>query len=471
MPLACVGTLARGGYSNSVLSSTMICLRINRLHVRGQVANMRAMSDSVSQNLFAQAKQLIPGGVNSPVRAFKAVGGEPVFIREAKGAFLTGADGTRYVDYVGSWGPMILGHAHPDVVSAIQDAATRGTSYGAPTALEVEMARTLVSAVSSLEMVRLVSSGTEAVMGAIRVARGFTKRDLIVKLEGCYHGGADYLLSKSGSGLATFGVPDSAGVPDVVAKTTLTIPYNDLDAARAVFEAKGSEIAALILEPVVGNMGVVKALPGYLEGLREITEKYGSLLIFDEVMTGFRVAYGGAQSKFDVTPDITTLGKIVGGGLPMGAYGGRREIMSLVAPSGPVYQAGTLSGNPLAVSAGLRTLSLLREPGTYERLEKTSGNLETILVDAAKMAGVPVVVARVGSMLTPFFSETPVRSWADAAKCDTKAFGLWHNTMLKHGIYWPPSQFEAAFVSLAHDSATLELTRKAAIEAFRAARG
>lgn len=428
------------------------------------------MTDAISRALFEEAKTLIPGGVNSPVRAFRAVGGEPVFIREAKGATLTGADGTNYVDYVGSWGPMILGHAHPEVIAAITDAATRGTSYGAPTALEVEMARAITSAVPSVEMVRLVSSGTEAVMGALRVARGFTKRDLIVKLEGCYHGGADYLLSKAGSGLATFGVPDSAGVPEAIARTTVTIPFNDLDAAKAVFEARGTEIAALILEPVVGNMGLVPPAPGYLEGLRALTKASGALLIFDEVMTGFRLAYGGAQSRFGVTPDLTTMGKVVGGGLPLGAYGGRRDIMSLVAPSGPVYQAGTLSGNPLAVTAGMKTLELLRRDGVYECLEVASEKVEAIFRDAAAEAGVRCFVQRVGSMLTVYFTEHSVTGWDDAKGADTKAFSVFHQNLLKNGVYWPPSQFEAAFVSLAHDQGCLDRTAVAAKAAFAAVR-
>jgi glutamate-1-semialdehyde 2,1-aminomutase len=427
------------------------------------------MSDKVSQELFARAKRLIPGGVNSPVRAFRAVGGEPVFVKEAHGATLVGADGTKYVDYLGSWGPMILGHAHPEVVRAISDAAAKGTTYGTPSPGEIDMAEAITHAFPSIEMVRLTSSGTEAVMGALRVARGFTKRDLIVKLEGCYHGGADYLLVKAGSGLATFGVPDSAGVPASVAATTLTIPYNDLAAARTLFSERGREIAALILEPVVGNMGLVAPAAGYLEGLRELTRANGALLVFDEVMTGFRLSRGGAQELYGIKPDLTTLGKIVGGGIPVGAYGGRREIMELIAPQGPVYQAGTLSGNPLAVAAGLTTLRLLSAPGTYEKLERLGAQVEKILVDAAQEASVPCVVQRVGSMLTPFFTEEPVRSWADANLCDRAAFGRFHATLIANGVYWPPSQFEAAFVSLAHDDAAFETTRRAARAAFEAA--
>ena len=427
------------------------------------------MSDKISQELFARAKRLIPGGVNSPVRAFKAVGGEPVFVKSAHGATLVGADGTEYVDYLGSWGPMILGHAHPEVVRAISEAAAKGTTYGTPSPGEVDMAEAIIAAYPSIEMVRLTSSGTEAVMGALRVARGFTKRDLIVKLEGCYHGGADYLLVKAGSGLATFGVPDSAGIPASVAATTLTIPYNDLAAARALFAERGGEIAALILEPVVGNMGLVPPAPGYLEALRELTRANGALLVFDEVMTGCRLSRGGAQELFGIQPDLTTLGKIVGGGVPVGAYGGRRDIMELVAPSGPVYQAGTLSGNPLAVAAGLTTLRLLAAPGTYEKLERLGAQVEQLLVDAAREASVPCVVQRVGSMLTPFFTEEPVRSWGDADRCDRAAFGRFHAALIANNVYWPPSQFEAAFISLAHDDAALETTRRAARAAFEAA--
>ncbi len=425
------------------------------------------MSDPVSRDLFEKAKHWMPGGVSSPVRAFKAVGGTPVFVDRAEGAYLVGADGARYVDYVGSWGPALLGHAHPSVVKAVQDAAARGASYGAPTAQETELAELVASFFPSIEMIRFVSSGTEAVMGALRAARGFTGRDLVVKLEGCYHGGADYLLVKAGSGLATFGVPTSAGVPAAIASTTRVAPYNDVAAIEALFEAEGSQIAALILEPVAGNMGTVAPEPGYLEALRAITEKHGALLVFDEVMTGFRVAPGGAQERYGVTPDLTTLGKILGGGLPMGAYGGRRDIMAKIAPDGPIYQAGTLSGNPLAVAAGLATLRLLREPGLYDRLEGASARLERSFSAAIEARGAAVTVQRVGSMLTPFFrrgtssSRAPVRRWEDAATCDTVAFGRWHAAMIAGGVHWPPAQFEAGFVSLAHDEAALETTERA----------
>jgi len=427
------------------------------------------MAGPRSIELFERAKKHIPGGVNSPVRAFRSVGGSPVFVREAKGAYLFGEDGDRYVDYVGSWGPMILGHAHPAVVEAIARAASRGTSFGAPTAAEVEMAELISELVPSMEMTRLTSSGTEAVMGALRVARGFTGRDLVVKFEGCYHGGADYLLVKAGSGLATFGSPDSAGVPAAIAATTLVLPFNDVAALEALFAARGNEIAAVILEPVVGNMGCVPPTREFLDGLVRIPRASGSLLVFDEVMTGFRVALGGAQALFGVKPDLSCFGKIVGGGLPVGAYGGRREIMERIAPLGPVYQAGTLSGNPLATSAGRATLELLRAPGVYEALETTSAKVEAIFVEEAKSAGVSCVVQRVGSMLTPFFTDGPVRSWGDADRADRSAFGRFHAALVEGGVHWPPSQFEAGFVSLAHDDEALSITRSAARSAMRAA--
>ena len=428
------------------------------------------MADAKSKELFERAKRVIPGGVSSPVRAFRAVGGEPVFIREARGPFLVGADGTEYVDYVGSWGPMVLGHAHPDVIAAITDAASRGVSYGAPTEGEVRMAELIAELVPSMEMSRLVSSGTEAVMGALRVARGFTGRDLVVKCAGCYHGGADYLLVKAGSGAATFGVPDSGGVPAAIASTTTIAAYNDPEGMRALFAERGTEIAAVIVEPVAGNMGCVPPEPGWLETLRELTKQHGALLVFDEVMTGFRVALGGAQAKYGITPDLTCLGKIVGGGLPVGAYGGRREIMEKVAPVGPVYQAGTLSGNPLAVAAGMATLERLRTPGTYEKLDALGDRLAAILRETARAAGAKCVVQSVGSMVTPFFTDAPVRTWDDAAKCDTKAFGRWHAAMLDNGVHWPPAQYEAGFVSLAHDDDALARTERAAKVAFAIAR-
>lgn len=423
------------------------------------------MSDPVSQELFARASKVIPGGVNSPVRAFRAVGGEPVFIEYAQGPMLVGANGAEYVDYIGSWGPMVLGHAHPDVVATIQEAATRGSSYGAPTEAEIIMAERIRDAVPSMEMSRLVSSGTEATMGAIRVARGYTRRDLIVKCIGGYHGGADYLLVKGGSGLATLGEPDSAGVPAAIAGTTLLIPYNDGYAVEKLFAERGSEIAAVIIEPVAGNMGCIPPDPEWLETIRTQTQNHGALFICDEVMTGFRVAWGGAQARFDIRPDLTCLGKIIGGGLPVGAYGGRREIMEKVAPVGPVYQAGTLSGNPLAVAAGLATIEHLLRPGVYEDLEDKGAQVQDMLLEHAGRAGVPVTVQRVGSMLTAFFRDRPVRNWDEASDTDREAFGMWHAALLEHGVYWPCSQFEAAFVSLAHDAAALQRSG----EAFKAA--
>jgi glutamate-1-semialdehyde 2,1-aminomutase len=426
------------------------------------------MSDPNSKVLFERAQRVIPGGVNSPVRAFRAVGGEPIFVREARGPYLYGADGAEYVDYVLSWGPMILGHADPAVIQAIARTAALGTSFGAPTEGEVIMAELLTEALPSMDMVRLVSSGTEAVMGALRAARGFTGRDLVVKMEGGFHGGADHLLVKAGSGLATMGVPDSAGIPRDVARVTLTAPYNDLAALRIMFEAHPDEIAAVIIEPVAGNMGCVPPAPGYLEGLRELTSKYGALLVLDEVMTGFRVAYGGAQLRYGVTPDLTTLAKIVGGGMPLGAYGGRRDIMSKISPLGPVYQAGTLSGNPVAVQAGLATVRALKAPGVYEQLEQLGARLEQAFVDGAKKAKVDLTVQRVGSMLTPFFTKGAVTNWDEAARCDTAAFGRFHRALIEGGVYWPPSQFEAGFISLTHDEVALERSERAIAGAFKA---
>ncbi|HEY8091796.1 MAG TPA: glutamate-1-semialdehyde 2,1-aminomutase [Polyangiaceae bacterium] len=424
------------------------------------------MADSTSRALFERAARVIPGGVNSPVRAFRAVGGTPVFVSRAEGAYLFGADGRRYVDYVGSWGPMILGHAHPAVVEAVRDAATRGTSYGAPTELEVRYAEKVLSLYPSMDMMRAVSSGTEATMSALRVARGFTARDVVVKFEGCYHGHADFLLVKAGSGAATFGVPDSAGVPAPTAGNTATLPFNDVEAMRALFTARGPEIAAVIVEPVVGNMGVVPPAPGFLEDLVALCRKHGALSIFDEVMTGCRVARGGMQERIGLCPDMTCLGKIVGGGMPLAAYGGRREIMDKVAPLGPVYQAGTLSGNPVAVSAALALLDRL-DDAVYARLEALTARLEAGLVAAIREKGAAACVQRVGSMITLFFTPGPVRSWADAKTSDTAAFGLWHGKMIEQGFYWPPAQFEAAFVSTAHSEADIDAT----VAAARAAMG
>jgi len=423
------------------------------------------MADIISLSLFERASRVIPGGVNSPVRAFRAVGGSPVFISRAEGAYLYGADERRYVDFVGSWGPMILGHAHPAVVAAIRDAATRGTSYGAPTELEVRFAEALCGLYPSMDMVRAVSSGTEATMSALRVARGFTGREAIVKFEGCYHGHADCLLVKAGSGAATFGVPDSAGVSPAAAAATITLPYNDIPALRALFDARGSDIAAVIVEPVVGNMGVVPPAPGFLEAIIAACAAHGAVSIFDEVMTGCRVALGGMQQRAGLRPDMTCLGKIVGGGLPLAAYGGRRAILEKVSPLGPVYQAGTLSGNPIAVSAGLATLSALDAP-LYARLEALGAKLEAGLSASIAAHGVPACVQRVGSMITLFFAEGPIASWGDAARADTKAFARWHQSLLAQGIYWPPAQFEAAFISGAHTQTDIEMALVAADRAL-----
>src|SRR5881296_3378104 len=423
------------------------------------------MSDS--KRLFETATRLIPGGVNSPVRAFRGVGGEPFFVARGEGARIWDVDGRSYLDFLGSWGPLILGHAPTAVVEAISEAARRGTSYGAPTPLEVEMAEAITAAYPSIELVRLVSSGTEAAMSAIRVARGATGRPLLVKFDGCYHGHADSLLVKAGSGGATFSIPDSGGVPAPLAALTLSAPFNDLDALRALFRARGDEIAAVIVEPVAGNMGVVAPLPGFLEGLREITRAHGALLIFDEVITGFRVAYGGAQALYGVRPDLTCLGKIIGGGLPVGAYGGKREIMGLVAPAGPVYQAGTLSGNPLAVTAGIETLTKLQAPGVYKKLEQRAAELAEGLGAAAKKAGVPLTQTRVGSMLGVFFTKGPVVDYASAKRSDTQVYAKFFHQMLEKGIYFAPSQFEAAFLSTAHTSEDIEHTIKSADAVFK----
>ena len=428
---------------------------------------MAKLDTTRSDNLFKRAEQVIPGGVNSPVRAFRAVGRTPLFIREAAGARITDADDNSYIDYVGSWGPMILGHAHPVVIEAIREAAARGTSYGAPTELEVELAAQIISAFPSIERVRLTSSGTEAAMSAIRLARGFTGRDRIVKCEGCYHGHSDSLLVKAGSGLATFGTPDSAGVPADFARNTIVVPYNDAEALNRTFEEQGIEIACVIIEPVAGNMGCVPPDPGYLEAVREIASRHGALLIFDEVITGFRLAYGGAQQVYGVKPDLTCLGKIIGGGLPVGAFGGRADVMDQIAPLGPVYQSGTLSGNPLAVTAGLATLKGLRDSDRYEELERRSAKLAEGLRNAAAEAGIPSTVNRVGSMLTAFFTEGPVIDWPSAKQSDAERYGRFFRAMLEEGVYLAPSQFECAFVSLAHTDELIDRTIEAAHRAMR----
>ncbi len=426
------------------------------------------MITETSRRFFQTAQSYFPGGVNSPVRAFRAVGGMPPFISHGEGARVYDVDGNAYLDYVGSWGPLVLGHAHPAVVRAVQEGATRGTSYGAPTELEIELGRRIINAVPSIEMLRFVNSGTEATMSALRVARAFTGRNKILKFEGGYHGHADCLLAKAGSGIATLGLPDSAGVPPAAAQDTLTVSYNDLDAVAKTFDEHRSEIAAVIVEPVAGNMGVVPPRPGFLQGLREITRADRALVIFDEVITGFRVAWGGAQSLYNVQPDLTCLGKIIGGGLPVGAYGGRREIMQLVAPLGPVYQAGTLSGNPLAMAAGVATLDAIHAlPDAYAQLEARAKQLEDGLRGVARQLRTPLTINRVGSMLTAFFTDSTVTDYASAKTSDTKRFAKFFHAMLARGVYLAPSQFEATFVSLAHTEEDIAATVESARDALR----
>lgn len=425
------------------------------------------MNSSRSKELFAKAAKLIPGGVNSPVRAFKSVGSEPIFFKSGKGSRIYDEDGNSYIDYVGSWGPLILGHADSQVIDAICRAAADGATFGASTAGEVELAEMIVDAISSIEMVRLVNSGTEAVMSAIRLARGYTGRSKIIKCEGCYHGHSDGLLAKAGSGIATLGVPDSAGVPPGTTQDTIVVPYNNLDAVEQTIRAIADEVACIIVEPIAGNMGVVVPKSGYLSGLRALCDKYGALLIFDEVITGFRVAYGGTQALLGVTPDLTTLGKIIGGGLPVGAYGGRREIMECVAPAGSVYQAGTLSGNPIAVSAGIATLKRLQTTGFYEELGLKAKALADGLMEAARQADISVQGNRVESMMTLFFTNVPVIDYASAKTSDTNIYARYFMQMLQRGVYLAPSQFEAAFVSAAHSMDDIEATIAAAAESMR----
>ena len=424
------------------------------------------MQQTKSQQLFAQAQQFIPGGVNSPVRSFRAVSGTPPFIARGQGCRVSDVDGNEYIDYLGSWGPLVLGHAHPAVVEALQRAAEGGTSFGAPVELEVELARCICQALPSVDRVRLVSSGTEACMSAIRLARAYTGRSKIIKFSGCYHGHADGLLVKAGSGAMTHGIPTSAGVPESYAAETLVADYNDVASVESFFQAWPDGIAGIIVEPVAGNMGVVPPAEGFLESLRRITAANGAMLIFDEVITGFRLAYGGAQTRYGITPDITCLGKIIGGGLPVGAYGGRQDIMEMVAPLGPMYQAGTLSGNPLAVTAGLTTLTELQRAGTYERLESLAGRLADGLTQAFARAEVPGTLNRVGSMMTGFFTAGPVDSLAQVEQADTEAYGRYFHAMLERGVYLAPSQFEAGFVSLAHTEADIDRTLEIATAAL-----
>jgi glutamate-1-semialdehyde 2,1-aminomutase len=425
------------------------------------------MNHERSSFLFQQAKAAIPGGVNSPVRAFKSVGADPLFIKKASGSHIYDEDGNNFIDYVGSWGPMIVGHCHPDVINAVQETMASGASFGAPTERETILANMVIEAVPSIEMVRMVSSGTEATMSAIRLARGYTGRDKIIKFSGCYHGHADSLLVKAGSGAATFGVPDSPGVPAEVAKLTLTAEYNSLDSVRQLVAENSNSIACIIVEPVAGNMGTVPPRDGFLEGLREICTNEGIVLIFDEVMSGFRVSYGGAQELFGVTPDMTTLGKIIGGGLPVGAFGGKREIMEKLSPSGGIYQAGTLSGNPLAMSAGIATLNILKQPGFYKALEEKSRAVAEGIAKAAKNAGYPLYSTRVGSMFCAFFSKGEVFDWPTASQCDTTAFAKYFLAMLNEGVYLAPSQFETGFVSAAHSEDDIEKTVAAAAKCFK----
>jgi glutamate-1-semialdehyde 2,1-aminomutase len=415
-----------------------------------------------SEEIFAAAQKLMPGGVNSPVRAFKSVGGQPIVFDRVKGAYAWDVDGNQYIDYIGTWGPAICGHAHPEVLQALHEVLEKGTSFGAPCYLENVLAEMVIDAVPSIEMVRFVNSGTEACMAVLRLMRAYTGRDKVIKFEGCYHGHADMFLVKAGSGVATLGLPDSPGVPKSTTANTLTAPFNDLEAVKALFNENPGEISGVILEPVVGNAGFIPPDAGFLEGLRELTQENGALLVFDEVMTGFRIAYGGAQQRFGVTPDLTTLGKIIGGGLPVGAYGGKREIMSMVAPAGPMYQAGTLSGNPLAMTAGIKTLQLLQQPGSYEQLDQITKRLTDGMLRVAQETGHVACGGQISGMFGFFFAEGPVHNYEDAKKSDLNKFARFHRGMLEHGVYLAPSQFEAGFMSLAHTEADIDRTLDAA---------
>ncbi len=425
------------------------------------------MNINKSISLFQEAQALLPGGVDSPVRAFRAVGGQPLFIDCGKGPYLYDVDGNRYIDYVLSWGPLITGHAHPNVVRAIQEAAVKGTSYGAPSPLEIELAKRVMEFMPNIEMIRFVNSGTEATMSALRLARAYTKRDKIIKFDGCYHGHADLLLVQAGSGVATLGLPDSPGVPPNTVKDTLVADFNNLESVEALFKKYSGQIAAIIVEPVAGNMGVVPPLPNFLEGLRIVTRREGVVLIFDEVMTGFRVHRSGAQTLYNVKPDLTTLGKVIGGGLPVGAYGGKKEIMQMVAPAGPMYQAGTLAGNPLAMSAGLATLDLIRDEAIWEAMEARGQQLDAGIESAAKQAGVPIQQTRVGTMRTTFFSETKPVNWNTIKLADKVQFAKFFHKMLANGVYLAPSQFEAGFLSIVHDERVIAATLEAVVSTFK----
>lgn len=424
------------------------------------------MDISNSIDNFIQAKKVLPGGVNSPVRAFKAVGGQPLFIDRGEGPYIIDVDGNRYIDYVLSWGPLILGHAHPEVVSALEETLKKGTSFGAPSPLEIRLSELIQSFMPNLEMLRYVNSGTEATMSALRLARAYTKRNKIIKFEGCYHGHADMLLARAGSGVVTLGLPDSPGVPPSTVHDTLVVPYNDFDAVKNIYKEHEGEIAAIIVEPVAGNMGVVPPVPGFLEGLRSITEQNDSLLIFDEVMTGFRVHPGGAQTLFKIKPDLTTIGKVIGGGLPIGAYGGRREIMEQIAPVGPVYQAGTFSGNPMAMTGGIATLTVLKQDGIWKKMESAVSTLSHGIAQAAQKAGVPIKQTSVGTMFSTFFTENDVINWFTVKTCDTEFFGKYFQKLLKNGIYIAPSQFEAGFISTTHTPEVIETTIEAVKRSF-----